>query len=199
MTAAKSPASNAMQVDTKLVRELAALGLKMMVVESHCRHLRPLRHGERVAVHAYFGRIDHKIMVHFEVRSVTHGHRAARGHTALVTLDGAPVGGEAEHAHRVAELIDSPLNRHGRERPAERRSRPAEARPSSPGRVRRRGRRERPFHSPAAATDCAWRAAPSDSLRRSNADPDNPNPTGRYRCRGCGRGTWSGSACRRRG
>ena len=34
-----------------------------------------------------------------------------------VTLDcedGAPVGGEAEHAHRVAELVDSPLNLHGR-------------------------------------------------------------------------------------
>lgn len=71
------------------VPDLVALGLKMMVVESHCRHLRPLRHGERVAVRAYFGRVDHKIMVHFEVRSVTHGHRAARGHTALVTLDDA--------------------------------------------------------------------------------------------------------------
>jgi citrate lyase subunit beta/citryl-CoA lyase len=34
-----------------------------------------------------------------------------------VTLDcedGAPVGGEAEHAHRVAELVMSPLNAHGR-------------------------------------------------------------------------------------
>ena len=34
-----------------------------------------------------------------------------------VTLDcedGAPVGGEAEHAHRVAELIDSPANLHDR-------------------------------------------------------------------------------------
>ncbi|MBQ0931494.1 CoA ester lyase [Ideonella sp. 4Y16] len=34
-----------------------------------------------------------------------------------VTLDGedgAPVGGEVEHAHLMAELVDSPLNRHGR-------------------------------------------------------------------------------------
>src|SRR5574343_2041663 len=34
-----------------------------------------------------------------------------------VTLDGedgAPVGGEVEHAHLIAELVDSPLNRHGR-------------------------------------------------------------------------------------
>ncbi len=34
-----------------------------------------------------------------------------------VTLDcedGAPIGGEAEHAHRVAEMALSPLNRHGR-------------------------------------------------------------------------------------
>ena len=28
--------------------------------------------------------------------------------------DGAPVGAEAEHAHRVAELVDSPLNHHDR-------------------------------------------------------------------------------------
>ncbi|MFO1338109.1 MAG: aldolase/citrate lyase family protein [Burkholderiaceae bacterium] len=34
-----------------------------------------------------------------------------------VTLDGedgAPVGGEVEHAHLIAELVDSPLNAHGR-------------------------------------------------------------------------------------
>src|SRR5437762_12688548 len=34
-----------------------------------------------------------------------------------VTLDcedGAPIGGEVEHAHMVAELVMSPLNRHGR-------------------------------------------------------------------------------------
>ncbi|MFM2054674.1 MAG: hypothetical protein RL456_2711 [Pseudomonadota bacterium] len=28
--------------------------------------------------------------------------------------DGAPVGGEVEHAHLIAEMIDSPANRHGR-------------------------------------------------------------------------------------
>lgn len=71
------------------VPDLMAMNLRMMVVESRCRHHRPLRHGERVSVRARFGEVDHKIMVHYEVLSVTHGHRAARGHTALVTLDGA--------------------------------------------------------------------------------------------------------------
>jgi citrate lyase subunit beta/citryl-CoA lyase len=43
--------------------------------------------------------------------------QAEMGPVFDVTLDcedGAPVGGEVEHAHRVAELVASPLNRHGR-------------------------------------------------------------------------------------
>lgn len=71
------------------VPDLMALGLKMMVVESHCRHLRPLRHGERFVARARFGPIDHKIMVQFELRTAVDAHLVARGHTALVTLDGA--------------------------------------------------------------------------------------------------------------
>lgn len=67
--------------------DLVALGYRMMVVESHCRHHRPLRHGERFTVRARLGAIDHKIMVHFEVSSAAHEHRVARGHTALVTLN----------------------------------------------------------------------------------------------------------------
>lgn len=67
--------------------DLVALGLRMMVVESRCRHHRPLRHGERFSVRARVGTIDHKIMVHYEVTSLAHGHCVARGHTALVTLD----------------------------------------------------------------------------------------------------------------
>ena len=41
------------------VPDLVALGLKMMVVESHCRHLRPLRHGERVLKDKIAGVIGH--------------------------------------------------------------------------------------------------------------------------------------------
>lgn len=43
--------------------------------------------------------------------------QAEMGPVFDVTLDGedgAPVGGEVEHAHLIAELVDSPLNAHGR-------------------------------------------------------------------------------------
>lgn len=71
------------------VPDLVATGHKMMVVESHCRYMRPLHYGERFTVSARFGEVDHRIVIHYEVRSVTHARRVARGRTALVTLSPA--------------------------------------------------------------------------------------------------------------
>lgn len=68
------------------VPDLIALGRKMMVVESHCRYMRPLHYGERFTVSARFAEVDHRIVITYEVRSVTHARRVARGRTALVTL-----------------------------------------------------------------------------------------------------------------
>lgn len=66
------------------VPDLVAMDLRMMVVESHCRHLRPLRHGERFTVSARFGDVTHKIPVHYEIRA--DGRAVARGRTDLVSL-----------------------------------------------------------------------------------------------------------------
>lgn len=68
------------------VPDLIALDLKMMVVESHCRYLRPLHYDERFTVTARFSEVGHRIVITYDVRSVTHARRVARGRTALVTL-----------------------------------------------------------------------------------------------------------------
>lgn len=73
------------------VPHLVELGYHMMIVESHCRHMRPLRFGDRVRVTARFGDIDHRIVVTYDLHSLTHDHRVARARTTLVTVtpDGA--------------------------------------------------------------------------------------------------------------
>lgn len=73
------------------VPDLVALGYRMMVIESQCRHVRPLRYDERFRVTARFLDVDHRLMVAYELHSVTHDRRVARARTSLVTTtpDGA--------------------------------------------------------------------------------------------------------------
>lgn len=73
------------------VPDLVALGYRMMVIETHCRHTRPLRYDERFRVTARFLDVDHRLMVGYEIQSVTHDRRVARARTSLVTTtpDGA--------------------------------------------------------------------------------------------------------------
>lgn len=58
-----------------------------LVIESKCRHAFPLAYGDRARVAAWFRDVRNRINVHFEITNLTHGRRAARGHTVLVTLD----------------------------------------------------------------------------------------------------------------
>ncbi len=67
------------------VPDLMELGFHFLIVESQCRYMRPLRYGERVRVSARFGDVDHRIVVVYDVHSVTHQRRAARARTVLVT------------------------------------------------------------------------------------------------------------------
>lgn len=61
------------------------LQLGLVVIESGCRYVSPLRYGDRVEVAAWFGDLKFRIMVCFEITNLTAGVRAARGHTTLVT------------------------------------------------------------------------------------------------------------------
>jgi acyl-CoA thioester hydrolase len=78
---------------TALFRELGVsrmaeeLPYQWVVVESKCRHVSPLRFGDRVRVDAWLVDIDHRVHVAFEVHNRSTDQRAARGHTMLATLD----------------------------------------------------------------------------------------------------------------
>ncbi len=71
------------------VPDIVELGFRMMVVETHCRYIHALRYGEHFAVTARFGDIDHRLLVTYDVRSLTHARRVARARTALVTTTAA--------------------------------------------------------------------------------------------------------------
>ncbi len=63
------------------------LKLGLLVIESACRYVSPLRCGDRIEVAAWFRDLKFRIMVCFEITNLTTGARAARGHTALVTTE----------------------------------------------------------------------------------------------------------------
>lgn len=66
------------------------LGIGLVVIESRCRYVSPLRYGDRFQVAAWFRDLKFRIMVGYEVINLTSNFRVARAHTSLVTttLDG---------------------------------------------------------------------------------------------------------------
>jgi acyl-CoA thioester hydrolase len=78
---------------TALLRELGLDGrttrlpYTWVVIESQCRHARPLRFGDRFVVECWLEDIDHRVNVAYELRIVASGERCARARTVLATLD----------------------------------------------------------------------------------------------------------------
>jgi acyl-CoA thioester hydrolase len=69
--------------------ELIGKRYRFYVIESRCRHSSPLRYGDRARVTAWVRDIRHRVLVQFEVTNLTEERRAARGMTALATVDAA--------------------------------------------------------------------------------------------------------------
>ena len=61
------------------------LGIGLVVIESQCRYVSPLRYGDHVQVAAWFRDLKFRIMVGYEIINLTSNIRAARAHTSLVT------------------------------------------------------------------------------------------------------------------
>ena len=59
----------------------------LLVVESQCRHLRPLRYGDRVRVTAWIKDAEPQIRIAYEVWNLTRDERSARARTTLVLVD----------------------------------------------------------------------------------------------------------------
>ncbi|HEY2772998.1 MAG TPA: thioesterase family protein [Candidatus Binatia bacterium] len=62
---------------------------RFVIVESHCRYTSALRYGDQARVSAWFGDIQHRIRVAYEITNLATSRRAARGHTILATTDPA--------------------------------------------------------------------------------------------------------------
>ena len=65
--------------------DLRELGYHWYVVDTRARHVAPLRYGEKFEVRAWFCERDPRIGIAYEITSLDHGRRAARGVTVLVT------------------------------------------------------------------------------------------------------------------
>ena len=65
---------------------LEAFGYVFPVIESHCRHLSPLRFDDEARVRAWVAGADRKLTVGYEVFNDTTGLRAAEGSTVQVAL-----------------------------------------------------------------------------------------------------------------
>jgi len=69
--------------------ELVGTPYRFVVIDARCRHVFPLRYGERARISAWFRDFSRRIMIGYELENLTHGRRSARGYTALATLDGS--------------------------------------------------------------------------------------------------------------
>lgn len=69
--------------------DMLALGYRLVIAHSECRHVSALRYGDRYRVSAWFLDTAQRIHVAYEVWNTTEGKRAARARTALVTTDPA--------------------------------------------------------------------------------------------------------------
>lgn len=61
--------------------------LRLVVIESFCRHGFPLRYAERARVDAWIADYERRLTIRYEIRNLSHGRRSAHGHTRLAALD----------------------------------------------------------------------------------------------------------------
>ena len=67
------------------VADLVAMQLALVVVDSGCRYVAPLRYGDRIRVLAWFRDVTHRLHVGYEVVNLSTGVLSARAHTVLVS------------------------------------------------------------------------------------------------------------------
>jgi len=67
--------------------DIIALGYRLVVIESKCRHSYPLQYAERLRIDAWFKDIEHRLHVQYEITNLSAQRRSAKGHSMLATLD----------------------------------------------------------------------------------------------------------------
>ena len=69
------------------VEQIVDLGYGMVVSQTRCRHLSPVRYGDELLVRASFQEANHRLLVGYAVENLTQECTAARGRTGLVVVD----------------------------------------------------------------------------------------------------------------
>ena len=69
------------------IPEIRAMGLRMYVVEAHCRYMAPLAYGDSARVTAWFTAVAPLVRVAYDVHDTGSGRWCARAHTILATTD----------------------------------------------------------------------------------------------------------------
>jgi acyl-CoA thioester hydrolase len=67
-------------------QDLRGLGFGMVMIESRCRHVAPLRYGDIAGVSAWFRDVKHRICIHYEIVRASDGVRVARAETVLASV-----------------------------------------------------------------------------------------------------------------
>jgi len=67
--------------------DLIGVRWAFFVIETRCRHAFPLFYADRMRVTAWLRDVRRRIEIAYEIENLTHGRRAARGHTILATTD----------------------------------------------------------------------------------------------------------------
>lgn len=68
-------------------QSLLDTGYMFLVIESHCRHVSPLKFGDKFRVGAAFKDLEFRLNMAFEIHNLTHDRRVAYGYTTLATID----------------------------------------------------------------------------------------------------------------
>jgi len=63
------------------------MGYVCPVIESHCRHISPMRNGDRGYCRAWIADVDRRVTVAYELVNESTNKRSAEGYTVQVTLD----------------------------------------------------------------------------------------------------------------
>lgn len=69
------------------VGDFMALGRKLFMIETRCRHVSPLHYGDRYRVRSWLIDFEQRLHIGYEVWNVTTDRRAAKAWTTLVTTD----------------------------------------------------------------------------------------------------------------
>jgi acyl-CoA thioester hydrolase len=69
-------------------KDVFGLGYHFLVTETHVRHLQPLRYADLLRVASWFGEIDNRIRVAYELTNLSTQRVCAVASTTLVTVTG---------------------------------------------------------------------------------------------------------------